>query len=150
MHKLSCNDILERFVEYSQYYAIIIGMGSLGSDHQGISRMFRLLNIIGCSTAYSFFMALVHSWKAGNTTEEELENILRALVTYFLRRRIISLTQAENKVLPTLVQHIPELESSDDKVEKMYKILSRLEFRLRLPNDKEVKKHTRSNEFLQL
>ena len=84
-------------------------------------------------------MALVHSWKTGNISEEDLKNILRALVTYFLRRRIISLTQAENKVFPTLVKHIPELEESDDKVEMTYKILSKLEFRLRIPNDKEVK-----------
>ena len=139
IHKLSCNDILERFAEYSQYYAIIIGMGTWGSDHPGISRMFRFLNIIGCTTAYSFFMGLVNSWKTGNITEDDLEKILRALVTYFLRRRIIALTQAENKVLPTLVQYIPEIEKSDDKVEKTFKILSRLEFRLRIPNDKEVK-----------
>lgn len=138
-HKLSCNDILERFVEYSQHYAIIIGKDSLNSEHPEISRMFRFLNTIGCSIAYSFFMALVHSWKTGNISEEDLKNILRALVTYFLRRRIISLTQAENKVFPTLVKHIPELEESDDKVEMTYKILSKLEFRLRIPNDKEVK-----------
>lgn len=138
-HKLSCNDILERFAEYSQYYAIIIGMGTWGADHPGISRMFRFLNIIGCTTAYSFFMGLVHSWKTGNITEDDLEIILRALVTYFLRRRIIALTQAENKVLPTLVRYIPELEKSDNKEEKTFKILSRLEYRLRIPNDKEVK-----------
>lgn len=80
-------------------------------------------------------------------TDEDIIDILDAFNIYCLRRRIIGLTGAENKVFPALVNQIDVLKEAEDKKLKMFEILSKQESMLRLPNDIELTRHMEAMNF---
>ena len=59
----------------------------------------------------------------------------------------MTLTAAENKILPTLVDRIDDLENSHDKRQKMFDILANLESNARLPNDLELTRYLETANF---
>ena len=139
-------EFLDEFMKFAEYYAVVINYNTVNTSYE-VSRYFSDFSVISCSIAHSFFMALVNSWKTNHITEKELCSLLRCLRTYFIRRRLLQLTQAENKVIPTLVKKIPEIEKSANKVKTLFEILSSLENRLRLPNDNESRTNLRNMNF---
>ena len=98
------------------------------------------IKILDVTTAYSFLMALIRSWKKNEITEKMLCDILDVFIIYITRRKIIGVVLAENKNFPTLVKKVPQLVKAQDKKKEMFKILSSMENHLRLPNDIEMER----------
>lgn len=137
--------LLKSLAELSNVYSCIIMDVSSGST--SIDKMLRDLRSVNVTTAYSFLLMLIHSWRKKELSESDVIEILTAFHIYCCRKRIIGITAAENKNFPTLVAKIPDLVESDDKKLKMFEILSSQENNLRLPNDIEVKKYIASMNF---
>jgi hypothetical protein len=76
--------------------------------------------------------------------------VLTAIRTYLLRRRVLGVTQAENKFFPVLGSRIDLLISADSASDEMFRQLSSAEYALRLPNDEEVRARLRGVNFYNL
>ena len=122
--------------ESAALYASILPGGSTGEKK--IDKLIQDIGGANATTAYSFLLALLRTWKQGGFSSQDIAEILEAFRIYCLRRRLISLSKAENKNFPMLVNHIPELQTAQDKKQKMFEILSNQESNLRLPNDIEI------------
>ena len=83
---------------------------------------------------------MLAAWRSNQITSSELVEILNVLKVYLYRRRLVALSQGENRVLPTLASEVQRIVSASDKTQVMFEILSNLEYALRLPNDDEVKR----------
>ncbi len=77
-------------------------------------------------------------------SDVKLIEILKIIRTYLIRRRILGLTQGENKNIVLLSDKIRELSNSEVS---MLKLLSNLFYSLRLPNDFEVSERLKSMDF---
>lgn len=83
-----------------------------------------------------FVMGLLSYHQDSKFNDESLVSILRIIRTYLIRRRVIGLTQGENKSIVMLSSRIEEL--SKAKV-SMIDLLSNMFFKMRFPNDEEIK-----------
>ena len=128
--------LLKDLSESAALYASILPGGSTGEKK--IDKLIQDIGGANATTAYSFLLALLRTWKQGGFSSQDIAEILEAFRIYCLRRRLISLSKAENKNFPMLVNHIPELQTAQDKKQKMFEILSNQESNLRLPNDIEI------------
>lgn len=122
--------------KYSNYYACIVMGKNSGSIL--INKKLSDIKTIGVTIANSLLLSLFNKWDSGMLNEKDFSDILDALIIYFLRRRILKLTQGENKTFPPLVKEIGTLITSSNKKICMFNILSSLENFTRLPNDNEV------------
>ncbi len=68
-------------------------------------------------------------------SDESLITALKSIRTYLIRRRILGLTQGENKNIVTFSKRIPEIASGKSS---MLEFLTNMIYRLRLPNDTEL------------
>lgn len=111
------------------------------SDSETIREL--LCNIFEDITSEAFkpvVLELLHMYQAkapaitisGALLIETLESIR----TYLIRRRVLSLTIGENKNIPLLTFYLPAIARQKTS---MIKVLSNLFYKLRLPNDKEVR-----------
>ncbi|MGC8729279.1 MAG: DUF262 domain-containing protein [Elusimicrobiales bacterium] len=86
-----------------------------------------------------FVLGLLEYYKYGvngvKLDDETLISVLESIMIYLIRRRILSLTQGENKNIVLLVKKIEHIAK---KELTMFDILSKLFYKLRLPNDDEV------------
>ena len=142
-----CNakSILKDLSEYSKIYSYIISDTSTGNDK--IDHQLSDLRKINVSTAYSFLLMLMRTWEQKRFTDLEVADILDAFRIYCFRRRLIGLTQAENKTFPTLASKIPDLINASDKKIKMFEILANQENYLRVPNDIEITRFLQTMNF---
>ena len=138
-------ELLKQFSKYAEVYAYI----ALGKDsgNADINKILSDLRYVNVTTAYSFYLILLHKWKEGIISDQDTIDILTVFKTYFLRRRLIGLTSGENKAIPTLAKAIPELIEAEDKVAKMFDLLSKQDSNMRLPNDIEMKRIVESMNF---
>lgn len=138
--------LLQDLAESSTVYSYIISGGNSGSTM--IDRELRDLNFMGLTTAYSFLMALLKTWKQNKLIAQNVVDILSAFKIYCMRRRIIlGLTSAENKSFPILANFIDNLIQADNKEMEMFKILINQEYNLRLPNDIELYRYIETMNF---
>lgn len=142
---IDSNDMLDNLEQYSVYYSWINGDYSTGNKE--IDSILKDIRVLNVTTAYSFLMALMYSWKKDDFKTDEMISILTVFNCYCLRKRIIGLANAENKAFPTLVKRIPELIKATDKKAAMFKIVATQENALRLPNDIEMKRHLETMNF---
>lgn len=138
-------ELLDELKKYSKYYAQV----ALGASTGNVNIDLKLadLRAIDVTTLYSFLMVILNEWNNSNLTVKEVNDILEVFIIYFLRRKILRLTQGENKAFPRMIHKISLLLSSSDKKMKMYEILSSQEYALRLPNDIEVKQQLQTMNF---
>ena len=129
-------ELLEDLSKASTVYSYIIPDGSTGDKK--IDDELCDLQRLDVTTAYSFLLVLLREWKQGRLSSKETADILDVFRIYCLRRRLLGLTMAENKVFPTLANYVPALVEASNKKEKMFEILSKQESNLRLPNDNEL------------
>lgn len=129
-------NLLKELRIFSDYYSYIV----LGKDSGDttINKQLEDMRTIGISIAHSFMMGIIHQWKVGKINSKETGEVLDVLLNFFIRRRILKLTQGENKTIPKFIKEINSLVQADDKRKYMFKILSKNEYALRFPNDKEV------------
>ncbi|MCD7784862.1 MAG: DUF262 domain-containing HNH endonuclease family protein [Oscillospiraceae bacterium] len=132
----SAESILSDLSKYAELYSCIISDRSTGNYK--VDKILSDIRYLRVTTAYSFLLALLVEWQNGKINNNSIEEILDAFLIYCMRRRLIGLTQAENKTFPTLVRQIGRLEKADDKRMETFKILANQESNLRLPNDIEI------------
>lgn len=144
----SVEDLFEGFVRFSHPYAIVCGLEQTGN--QRIDQVIADLNIIGVAPAYSYLSEVLASWDAQKVSDNDVLAILIGIRTYLLRRRVLGITQAENKFYPVLGSRLDELVDSRDKSETLFRQLSSQEYALRLPNDDEMASRLRSLNFYNL
>lgn len=128
--------VLSGLSELANSYACIV-LGEPSGDKR-IDSILDDLRRISIATAHSFLTMILEYWKKEEFNNDDVVEMLDAFKVYCLRRRIIGITSSENKVLPTLVQRIPELVEAKDKKNMMFTILSQQENNMRLPNDVEL------------
>lgn len=141
-------DIFKELVQFSQPYAIACGLAF--TNVWAIDQVISDLNVIGASTANSYLAELLSAWMSNRLSSESVVSVLRALRTYLLRRRLLGLTQGENKFFPTLGGRIDELIESESPAEKLFDQLSSQEYALRLPNNDELSSQLATMNFYNL
>lgn len=138
--------LLAQLKRYSSFYASIVLGKTTGSVV--VDNYLADLRSIGVTTTYSYLLSLLQEWKSNRFSDSDVCEILEALVVYFVRRRILKLTSAENKALPQLVKRNEEIISSErSKKMTMFDILAGQEHAMRLPNDIEVENELRTMNF---
>ena len=138
-------ELLKDLSESATIYSYLLPGGSSGN--KDIDRLLQDLRAVNVTTAYSFLLVLLKSWRQNDFSASDTVSILEAFKVYCLRRRLIALTAAENKNFPLLAARIPELIKATDKKRKMFEILARQESNLRLPNDIELSRFLESMNF---
>lgn len=128
--------LLKDLSESAEIYAAILPGGSTGEKR--IDYLIQDLGRANATTAYSFLLVLLRTWKQGSLSTQDVVNTLEAFRIYCLRRRLIGLSSAENKNFPMLVRHISDIQKAQDKRQKMFEVLTKQESNLRLPNDIEI------------
>ena len=87
-----------------------------------------------------FVLGLLEYYQFGEDdikiTDEHLISILETIRTYLIRRRILKLTQGENKNIVLLCKKIKEI--TNDRT-SIIELLTNMSYNLRFPNDDEVK-----------
>lgn len=144
----SVEGLFESFVRFSHPYAIISGL-----EQTGIARLDQViadLNVIGVAPAYSYLTEVLASWEASQLSDGDVINVLAGFRTYLLRRRVLGMTQAENKFYPVLGARLGELLNSEEILDTLFGQLSSQEYALRLPNDDEMAARLRSMNFYNL
>lgn len=142
---LNSATVLEKLAKYAPIYHWILQGGDTDCDE--INYELNDIHTLRVTTAYSFLMGLLAKWQEGSFTDQEMAEILDAFRIYCMRRRLLTLTSPENKILPTLVDRIDELANSHDKRQKMFDILANLESNARLPNDLELTRYLENANF---
>jgi hypothetical protein len=108
------------------------------------------LHVIGVAPAYSYIAEALREYNFGRISLESMESILKGLRTYLLRRRILRITQGENKFLPVLGARLKEFQESSNPTELVFDQLSAVNYALRLPNDNELATQLKSMNFYNL
>jgi uncharacterized protein with ParB-like and HNH nuclease domain len=87
-----------------------------------------------------------HQYPRGDIriSDEMLISILKTIRTYLIRRRVLKLTQGENKSIVTLCKRIEDI--AQGKV-SVIEILTNLSYNLRFPNDDEIENALKSMNF---
>lgn len=137
--------LLNDLREYSFYYAEIISGVTTGS--KSLDKKLNDFRIINVTTLNSFLMELLSYYHRNKISEIDLAQVFDSLIIYLLRRRIMKMTQGENKTFPKLIKNIPNIINAIDKRKEMFSILSNLEYNLRLPNDFELKNQLETMNF---
>ncbi|WP_137843743.1 DUF262 domain-containing protein [Microbacterium sp. 2FI] len=129
-------DLFQDFVRFSRPYALACGLESTGVPR--IDQTIFDLNVIGVAPAYSYLTEVLGAWESGQLSDAQVESVLIAVRTYLLRRRVLGITQAENKFFPALGARLGDLIASTSLTETLFAQLSSQEYALRLPNDDEL------------
>ncbi|WP_022762189.1 DUF262 domain-containing protein [Butyrivibrio sp. AD3002] len=143
--KQDTRELLLELSECAEIYSYIVPGGETGN--KVIDAELHDIIRLNVTTAYSFFMVLLRYWKKELLNEQDTADILYVFKIYCLRRRILGITQAENKNFPALVNYIPELVEAPDKKQKMFEIVANQESTLRLPNDVELSRYIETMNF---
>lgn len=136
------------FVRFSRPYAIACGLESAGKP--AIDQVIFDLNVIGVAPAYSYLTEILSAWQSERLSDEDVVSVLTAVRTYVLRRRVLGLTQAENKMFPALGARLNDLIAADSLTPAVYAQLSSQEYALRLPNDDELSSRLATMNFYNL
>lgn len=141
------NDFINDIVRYVKCYKWIISEinnDTISSDYKNDKEIKELLrNIfhdIKAEAFKPFVLGLLeyHQYTVGGIrlSDEILISTLTAIRTYLIRRRVLGLTQGENKNIVLLSKKIESLVKG--KI-SMFELLTNMFYRLRLPNDSEMR-----------
>lgn len=137
-------ELIKSLAEYSNEYAVLAGYKSSGNNK--IDLKIADLKIIESSGFYSFILGLLHLRTEQKLDDNDTLSILDAIFIYIARRRILRITQGENKNAPLLVKYFNELLQVENKWSKMLEILSNQQYSLRLPNDNDITTYLSSSD----
>lgn len=148
-------DFIKDIVCYIDWYKWIISADttdSISSDVKNNNKIKELIrNIfhdIKSEAFKPFVLGLLEyhqtNVKNVNLSDDLLISILETIRTYLIRRRILGLTQGENKNIVLLSNHIEELAKKNISI---LELLSNMFYRLRFPNDIEMTKELESMNF---
>lgn len=134
--------LLKELTSYSESYSVLAGYKSSGEKEIDIK--ISDLRKVQVTSFYSFLLGVLQLKKNNEMTSSDCLSILDVIFCYATRRRILSLTQGENKEAPLLSNYFDELIESNNKGDKMFSLLSDLQYSLRLPNNNEIKEYLTS------
>ncbi len=137
-------ELIKNLANYSVHYAILAGYKSSGNNK--IDQKIVDLKILESSGFYSFILGVLHLRNEQKLTDNDALQILDAIFIYITRRRILRITQAENKNAPLLVKYFDDLISANEKRVKMFELLANQSYALRIPNDTEISTYLTSME----
>lgn len=143
----SHSDFIKDIVRFVKCYKWIItevvndSISSNNSNDRIIKELLRnIFHDIKAEAFKPFVLGLLeyHQYTVNNIklSDETLISTLQSIRTYLIRRRILGLTQGENKNIVTLSKKI---ESLSNGTVSMLELLTSMFYRLRLPNDNEMK-----------
>lgn len=138
-------ELFRELAEYSVPYRNIIGMGISG--HQEVDHAISLLNQLKITPSYSFILGLYIEWEHGNISDQEMVGLLKVWQNYYLRRRILQITQGENKAIPAMTKQIPLIVSSYNKITAMETLLGDQDYIMRYPSNEEMRKALKDMNF---
>lgn len=141
------NDFIDDIVLYVKYYKWIVTevvSDIISHDNENDKEIKELLRIIFHDIKSEAFKPLVlgllkyHQYgiSGHELSDESLALSLKSIRTYLIRRRILGLTQGENKNIVILSKRIPEIVSGEIS---MLELLTNMIYRLRIPNDTELR-----------
>ncbi len=136
--------LIEKLASYSNEYSVLAGYKSSGDSR--IDAKISDLKMVEASGFYSFILGVLNLRTEGFFTSDDCLSLLDAIFIYITRRRILRLTQAENKTAPLLVKYYNTLFDDENKKDKMLSILADQPYALRLPNDNEISAYLASKE----
>lgn len=145
---LGAETVMKKLSNCASLYASLLPDGKTG--HPSIDYELKDIQFLRVTTAYSFLLALLDAWKGEAFSDDDIAAILHVFKIYIIRRRILGLTQAENKAFPLYVNYLDQLENAPDKGKAMLDILAHQENRLRLPNDIELGRYLETANFYNL
>lgn len=151
----SHSDFIKDIVRFVKCYKWIITevvtdtISSNNSNDRIIKELLRnIFHDIKAEAFKPFVLGLLeyHQYTVNNIklSDETLISTLQSIRTYLIRRRILGLTQGENKNIVTLSKKI---ESLSNGTVSMLELLTSMFYRLRLPNDNEMKNTLTSMNF---
>ena len=142
----NAEELLKELSLNAGIYRVIISGTDSGNEE--IDKELKDLLALNVTTVYSFLLELFRAWKIDNKfTSQDIYGILHAFKIYCLRRRLAKVALAENKNFPLLVKYIETLSKSSNKSEKMFEILANQEYNLRVPNDDELTRILKEDNF---
>lgn len=141
-------DFINDIVRYSKWYKWIISdiiNDSISLDKSNDQQIKELLRNIFYDIKSEAFKPFVlglleyHQSKVGGIkiNDDLLISILKTIRVYLIRRRMLGLTQGENKNIVLLCSRIEEIALNNTS---MIELLSNMFYRMRLPNDIEMRK----------
>jgi uncharacterized protein with ParB-like and HNH nuclease domain len=141
-HEDFINDII-RFVPWYSWIISEIVNDTITSDttkNKEIKELLRnIFHDIKAEAFKPFVLGLLEYNKQGvggvKLSDDKLIEILKTIRTYLIRRRILGLTQGENKNIVSLIDRIYDLSNS---TVSMLELLSNMFYKMRTPNDNEV------------
>ncbi len=142
-HNGFINDIVPYVICY-KWIITEINRDTISSDTEKDKQIKELLRNIFHDIKSEAFKPFVlgllgyHQYFVENThlSDDDLILILSTIRTYLIRRRILGLAQGENKNIVLLSNKIESLANSNIS---MFELLSSMFYRMRLPNDEELK-----------
>ena len=149
------NDFIDDIIRYTNWYKFIISgkISGLSFNENNKNREIEelILNIfhdIKSEAFKSFVLGLLEynqsSIDGVSLSDELFVSILQTIRTYLIRRRILGLTQGENKNIVLLCSRINGLAKGNLN---MLELLSNMIYRLRLPNNNEIRKELETMNF---
>jgi uncharacterized protein with ParB-like and HNH nuclease domain len=141
------NDFINDILKYVKLYKWIIteeNYDIISPQEENDKRIKELLRNIFHDIESEAFKPFVlglleyHQYGEGNTkiTDEKLISILETIRTYLIRRRILKLTQGENKNIVLLCKRIKEIAQGRTSI---IELLTSMFYNLRFPNDEELR-----------
>ena len=151
--RFACHpDFIKDIVRYTKWYKWIISVNitdaisSNTEKNNEIKELIRnIFHDIKSEAFKPFILGLLEYHQTNvNLSDDLLISILKTIRTYLIRRRILGLTQGENKNIVLLSEHIEELAKGNISI---LKLLSNMFYSLRFPNDTEMRKELESMNF---
>ncbi len=151
----SHNDFINDIVRYVKWYKWIINSevndrisNDATKNHEIIELLRNIFHDIKSEAFKPFVLGLLEYHQSGVEGEKLGDDlfisILETIRTYLIRRRTIGLNQGENNNIILLSDKIDKLVSRKDT---MLNLLSNMFYKLRFPNDNEMKKELESINF---
>ena len=149
------NDFINDITRYVKCYKWIItevSSDTISPDNTKDKEIKELLRIIFHDIKSEAFKPFVlglleyHQYEVNELrlSDDALIATLQSIRTYLIRRRILGLTQGENKDVVTLSKQIPGIVQGEPSI---FALLTNMSFRLRLPNDTELSNSLKTMNF---
>ncbi len=149
------NDFVEDIVRYVNWYKWIISevvtdsISTNAYKNTEIKELIRnIFHDIKADAFKPFVLGLLECHQSGmngiKLSDDKLISILETIRIYLIRRRILGQTQGENKNIVLFIRKIEDLAQGSIS---MLELLSNIFYRMRLPNDIEMKKELKTMNF---
>ena len=130
-------DILRELSEYVDDYKVIV-FNDYEIESKKINELIKNIRELNCESMNSFLTEMLHQYRNNEFTEKDMIDIFEAVFIYIARKRLANLNSSENR-FAKLTKNINELKTATDKKQKMFEMLSNMEYSIRLANDNEVR-----------